>query len=122
MIVRVSNTLDDLAADTRKVAGQIKPKAASLVKRKVAMGRQVARRFAQESSGPHGVSYYKRITSEMTGTLEGEFGPTGDVVGRAVGAGWRHGENTDLPRAGDIVVPTFGNEAGDMLADLFWPA
>lgn len=85
-------------------------------------GNAVARRFARESAGPHGKNYFKRITWELNSPLEGEYGPTGDVVGNAVGAGWRNGPpNTDLPRSADIQGPKFADDAGDILDQAFWP-
>jgi len=119
--IRFVHDIGDLVSDLETIAGQVRPRAAALVARKVNHGREVARGIAREASGPHGTNYYKRITSEMTGDLQGEIGPTGEVEGRAVGAGWRHGENTDMARTADIIGPSLAADAGDMAADLFWP-
>jgi hypothetical protein len=115
------HNIGDLADDLRTIAVTAKPKMAVVVARDVGEGLRLAQGFARSASGIHGTNYYKRITSEMTGLLVGEFGPTGDVRGNAVGAGWRHGVNTDLPKAADIIGPKLARDVGDVLDGLFWP-
>ena len=120
--IRVTHTIDDLASDMRKVATTARREMAGVVRRNVREGGRLTQRIARAASGPHGRLYYKRISSEMTGTLSGEWGPTGDVVGNAVGAGWRHGTaNTDLEKSQDVIGPKAAKEAGDVLDGLFWP-
>lgn len=118
--VRVTHTIDNLAADCAKIAQTTKPKMAKVVRRNVEQGTKLARRFAQESSGIHGKNYFKRITGEMTGLLEGEYGPHDG--GTPVGAGYRHGPpNTDLERSLDIQGPKFAKDVSDEADGLFWP-
>lgn len=121
MRIRVTHTIGDLAADAAKVPTKAARRMATVTKRNVEQGNRLAQKFARASSGPHGRLYYKRITSEMTGPFVGEYGPTGDVVGNAVGAGWRNGPpNTDLPRSADIQGPKFASDAGEILDQVFW--
>lgn len=121
MRVSVSGGVSDLADDLAKIPVKAARGLATATKRNVNQGNAVARRFARESSGPHGKNYFKRITAEMTGPFEGEWGPTGDVAGNAVGAGWRNGPpNTDLPRSADIQGPKFAKDVGDVVDGLFW--
>lgn len=122
MRIRVTHSIDDLADDLTTIAAEARPTLARAVRRNVLQGHREAQRFARQSSGPHGRLYYKRITAEMTGALTGEYGPTGEVAGNAVGAGWRHGRgNTDLARSADIVAVNFGQDVLESVGDLFWP-
>lgn len=117
--IRVFHDLGDLAADLRTIATTAKARMIPVVRDNVAFGERAAQRFAKESSGPHGLNYWKRITGEMTGELEGEYGPHDG--GTPIGGGWRNGENTDLPRSADLVGPKFAKDVGDEVESLFWP-
>lgn len=121
--IQVHNMLDDLASDCRKIATEARARLVPIVRRNVTEGGLLAQRIARGASGPHGRLYYKRITSEMTGLLVGEYGPTGEVVGNAVGAGWRHGPgNTDLEKSQDVIGPKFAHDVQAEMANWFWPA
>lgn len=118
---RVQHTIGDLVTDCARIGTTTRPKLVPVVRRNVVEGRRLAQKFARAASGPHGKRYYKRITDEMTGPLEGEYGPTGDVVGNAVGAGWRHGPpNTDLQKSADIQEVKFGKDVRDVVKKQFW--
>lgn len=120
--VRVHHSVGDLADDLRAAAVIVKKGGPRIVRTNVREGREQAQLYARRASGPHGVLYFKRITDEMTGPLEGEFGPHGDVVGNAVGGGWRSGPvNTDLDRAADVIGHQFADDAADLLDEAFWP-
>lgn len=120
--IRVTHSVDDLADDLRTIAVSGRAKFARVVQRNVQQGQRLAQTYARDASGPHGRLYYKRITSEMTGVLSGEYGPTGNVDGNAVGAGWRHGStNNDLPNSADVQGPKFAADILDAADDLFWP-
>lgn len=120
--IQVTHAIDDLESDCRKIATTTKARFARVVRRNVEQGNLLAQRYARDASGPHGLNYYKRITAEMTGPLSGEYGPGGDVVGNAVGAGWRHGPpNTDLEKSLDIIGPRFARDVSNVADDLFWP-
>ena len=122
MGVRVVHTIGDLERDLTTMAMQAPTALRKVVHRNVIEGNRLARNIARSESGPHGRLYYKRITSEMTGLLTGEYGPTGAVVGKAVGAGWRGGvENTDLEKSAEVISWRFGPQVLDAAADLFWP-
>lgn len=101
MRVRVHHTIDRLAADQAAAPVTFAAKAPAAVKGAADFGRDLARALAREKSGPHGKAYWKRINSERTGTLTAEFGPDGTPKTEFVGAGFRHGRNTDLPVAAD---------------------
>lgn len=119
MRVVVVNDLSDLAADTRRIATEAKLDMAETVRKNVESGERYARGIARQAAGPHGKNYYKRITGEMTGTLEGEFGP--HAGGTPVGAGWRHGPpNMDMPKAAEIVGPRFAKDVSNLPDRWFW--
>lgn len=119
MGIRVIHSIGDLADDLRTIAVTTKPRMVGVVRDNVKLGERTAQRLAKESSGPHGLNYWKRITSELTGDLEGEYGP--HAGGLPVGGGWRHGENTDLARSTDVIGPAFAKDVHDEVDDLFWP-
>lgn len=120
--IRVDSTIADLESDCRKIATTTKARMAKVVKKNVRQGRQAAQQIARSKSGPHGSAYYKRITDEMLSPLSGEYGPTGQVEGNAVGAGYRHGPgNTDLEKSLDLQGPRFQSDVAGQLDRLFWP-
>jgi len=119
--VRVIHDIDDLARDLAEIPVQALVKGSEIVRKNTNEGNKIAQRFARASAGPHGKLYYKRLTAEMTGPLEGEYGPRGVVAGRAVGAGWRNGPpNTDLEKSQDVIGPKFARDVGEMADGLFW--
>lgn len=119
--IRVTHDIDDLAGDLTRIATTTQPKMVGVVRKNVERGNAAAQGFARAASGLHGKNYYKRLTAEMTGPLEGEYGPHGNVVGNAVGAGWRSGPgNTDLQKSADLIGPRFAKDAGDILDRAFW--
>src|SRR5687768_16598006 len=85
-----------------------------IVRKDGAAGLKIAQRFARELSGPHGTSYWKRITGEPTGAMEYEYGP--HAGGVPVGGGWRHGApNTELERSTDVIGPKLAKDVRDLL-------
>lgn len=112
--------LDDLASDLRKVAVKARADMVRVVQKNVAAGERAEKRIAKAAVGRHGKAYPKRITSEMTGDLEGEWGPHGG--GTPVGGGWRHGVNTDSAKSLDVIAPKFGRDIDAMIDRWFWPS
>lgn len=120
MRVRVVGGVADLRRDMESIATRVRPDMRGVVRDGIRVGKMLARENARASSGPHGKSFHKRINAEMTGDLEGEFGPDGTPKTEFVGAGFRHGVNTDLPRAADVVGPAFLRSVDDKVKDWFW--
>lgn len=119
--IRISHDIGRLERDCAKVATKTKPAMARIVRKNVEDGNKLAKRFAKSKSGPHGKHYHKRISGEMTSALQGEYGPTGNVAGKAVGADWRAGTtNTDLPRSADVQGVKFAAEVSQAADRLFW--
>lgn len=118
--IRVANDLSDLARDTAAIAVGGRAAMVPVVARYGQMGNNAAQRFARQRSGPHGKNYFKRLSAEMRTPLSWEYGPEGDVVENAVGAGWRNGPaNTDLERSMDYVGPRFADAVGKTAERLF---
>lgn len=118
--MRVTHTIHDLAGDLRQIPPQATIEARQLVRKNAHKGSMEARRIARAKGGPHGKKYFKRITSEMTGPFEAEWGPEGDPKTEFVGAGWRHGVNLDMPQSLDLIKPKFARDVNAMLDRLFW--
>lgn len=116
--VRVTHGIDALAKDAARIPTKAVPRMTKVVKKNVEQGNKVAQGIAQRKAGPHGKNAWKRLTAEMTGPLEGEFGWTGEEL---VGVGFRNGPpNTDLAKAADLQGPKFANDAGSIFRGLFW--
>lgn len=126
MRVRAIHNIDGLARDVEKIGVKTRPAMVSVVRDGLKVGTALARTYAKESAGPHGRAYFKRINSEMHGsgglfgnTISGEYGPAGIPKTEFVGAGFRNGHNTDLPRSADIVGPSFGRSVNVEVGELF---
>lgn len=119
MRVRVRHNIDRLASKYATVSQAAEAEMPRLVAENVDYGRDLWRALAREGAGPHGSAFHKRINSEMTGALEGEFGPDGSPKSEFVGVGYRHGRNADLPKAADKVAPALSRDVRRMLSRLF---
>lgn len=119
MRIRVRHTIDRLADKYEKIPAQAMVGMNRIVRENVDYGRDLAKALAREQAGPHGQNYYKRITSEMTGPLEGEYGPTGSPKTEFVGVGFRSGINTDLPQSADKVTPAAAADLRRLITRLY---
>lgn len=119
MRVKVRHTIDRLADKYEGVAVKTPAALHHIVADNVDYGRDLARALAREKAGPHGQAYWKRITSELTGPLEGEYGPTGEPKTEFVGVGFRSGINTDLPQSADRVGPAMAADVRKLIARLY---
>lgn len=117
--IRVRHSIDRLADKYEDVARGALPGLARIARDNVDYGRDLAKALAREKAGPHGQNYYKRISSEMTGTLEGEYGPTGEPKTDFVGVGFRSGINTDLPQSADKVAQSTSADVRKLIARLY---
>ena len=116
MEIHESDTLAALEAELLSRPARVKKGVAKAVVKEGRRGNTLARRFAQELSGPHGTSYFKRITGESTGAWSYEFGPHSGGV--PVGGGWRNGTpNTELDRSADIVGPALAKDIRGVIED-----
>lgn len=120
MRIRVIDTIGDLEADLREIPVIATRDMQDTVREMGRAGAAYAKGIARQKAGPHGTNYYKRLTAEMTGTLEGEYGPEGDPKTEFVGVGFRHGINTDLPQSADEIGPKFAKDVGDEIDGAFW--
>lgn len=118
--VRVIGGVDDLARDLEGIAVRVKPDMREVVNESRIEAEETMKGFAREKSGPHGKAYFKRIDSEMTGPLSAEIGPSGIPKSEFVGAGFRHGVNTDGARTSDVVGPELARKVGRKVDGWFW--
>lgn len=119
MQIRVEHSIGDLASDMAAIPPTAMRDMVDTVRKNTEAGMRYAKGFARQSSGPHGTNYYKRITSDMTGPLTGEYGPHDG--GTPVGAGYRHGPpNTDLARSADLIGPRFARDVEKLPDRWFW--
>lgn len=118
MRVRVVHSIDRLAQQQAQRPVRLAAEAPRIVKDNADFGRDLARALARERAGRHGSAYWKRINSEMTGSLEAEFGPDGTPKSEFVGVGFRHGRNTDLPKAADKAAAALAADVRKLLSRL----
>lgn len=118
MKIRVRHSIDRLAHDYEQIPVQAAAGLARIARDNVDYGRDLAKALARERSGPHGKSYFKRISSEMTGPLSGEWGPSGSPKTEFVGAGFRSGVNTDLPQSADKVIQSASADVRKLITRL----
>lgn len=119
MKIRVRHQIDRLADDYAELPAKATVGLARITRNNVDYGRDLARALARESAGPHGKNYWKRISSEMTGAFEGEYGPTGEPKTDFIGAGFRSGINTDLPQSADKMGPAAAADVRKLITRLF---
>lgn len=119
MKVRVRHSIDRLADKYEAIPAEFDAKAPRIVWDNVALGRDLTKALARQKAGPHGENYFKRIKGEMTGQLEGEYGPTGEPKTDFVGVGFRHGVNTDLPQSADKAGPSLAADVQRLVGELF---
>lgn len=117
--IRVRHNIDRLARDYERVPVEAAVGLRKIVAENVDYGRDLAKALARASAGPHGKHFHKRIHSEMTGPLQGEFGPDGSPKTEFVGVGFRNGTNRDLERAGDQTLVAASADVRKLVARLF---
>lgn len=117
--IRVAHSIGDLANDLAAAPVRFVTEAPGVVLRNAEYGNAIAQRIARENAGPHGKNYWKRLSAEMTGPMEAEYGPVGTPKTEFVGVGFRNGgQNMDLPNSADIAGPKLADEIGDLAARL----
>lgn len=141
MRVHVSNTLDDLTSDLRKVAVTARRDMVGVVSEGIRTGASVARDLTKELGGSHsGVSkktgrvqpLVKSITHEMKlygalgGLIVGEYGPDEAKRQARVMRVLEHGNATTPPKrimgkSADLIGPSFGAEVRRLPDRWFWP-
>ncbi len=132
MRVHVSNTLDDLASDLRRVAITARRDMAETVRDGIRAGSLEARTLAKRSAGAHGKHYHRAITAEMArpaefggvGIVAGEYGP--DIAKPQGGMSFERGSrnqppHNDLAKSADLIGPSFGAEVRRLPDKWFWP-
>lgn len=117
--IKVRHRIDRLAEDYATIPAKATVGLARIARDNVDYGRDLARALAREGAGPHGQNYWKRISSEMTGLFEGEYGPTGEPKTDFIGVGFRSGINTDLPQSADKVIQSASADVRKLITRLY---
>ena len=120
MRIRVIDDIQGLAVDLTAITIEAPADMAETVHSNINSGLRYARSIARSKAGPHGKNYYKRLSAEMTGPLQGEYGPEGDPKTEFVGVGFRHGRNNDLPQSADVIGPRFARDVAGLADRWFW--
>ena len=127
-VIRVHNTLDDLAGDAERAPKRVPTNLARVVEHNIVEGNRIARANASEQHtmfGDEDIEYPPSFTSEMTGVHRGEFGPDADIGDGSQAEGYEHGSinsppHNDMGRAFDVIRPSFGDDVGDLAGGLYW--
>lgn len=124
MVVRIQvqgiEDIADLAGDLKRIPATARLRGAAVVAKNVEIGAEATRTIAKAMAGPHGEDYYKRITGEMTGPLQGEFGPEGPPKTDYVGVDGSAGAWRDLQKAETKIAARFQRDIRRMVDGLFW--
>lgn len=132
--VRVTNTLRDLARDTRRVATKSDAKLETVVRKNAQAGNRIAKANAKASAGKHGHPYPRTFTAERVGPGAWEYGPDADKVhaGKTgsfnpggMATGFEEGSRNqpahhDLDKSRIVQGPIFADDVGRAAEDLFW--
>lgn len=125
MRIIVTDTLGDLQRDLERLPAKASKDVRAAVRHASMTGNLIAKENARAKSGPHGRDYYKRLKwdePEPTGGIgwASEFGPVGIPKTNFVGAGWRHGENTDLDLAAPQAIGLVAQDLRKAMDGWFW--
>jgi hypothetical protein len=125
--IHVTNTLRDLAADTRAIPAKAHREMVGVVREGVRVGATVARDIARRSSGRHGKHYPRSITAGKVfggfGVITGKYGP--DPGKPQGGMSFERGSrkqkpHRDLVKSLDVVGPAFRREVREIPDRVFW--
>ena len=119
--VRVTHGIDELVRDCRLIPRTMRVRGKAVVRKNVELGTIQAQRIAKAAAGDHGKNYWKRISGEMTGALEGEYGPEGPPKSDYVGVDGSAGAMRDLVKSAQRQGPQFARDVSRMVDGLFWP-
>lgn len=111
----------DLASDLRLIPRTMRHRAGAVVARNIERGSIETKRIADRAAGPHGSNYSKRISSEMTGALSGEYGPSAPIGSDYTGVSGAAGAMRDLEKSAAKTAPRFQRDISRMVDGLFWP-
>lgn len=119
--VRGIEGIADLADDLQTIPATMRLRARAIVASNIEQGAIRTQGIARKAAGPHGKDYWKRIGSDMTGPLSGEFGPSAVQGTRFTGVSGSEGAMRDLEKAAAQQAPRFARDVERMVAGLFWP-
>lgn len=117
--IRVTGDVSDLAATLAAAPAKLKRLGHAAVRESVEDGAETAKKIARAAAGPHGTNYHKRIDSEMTGALRGEYGPSAPKT-RFTGVSGSEGAMRDLVKSAGPTAARFQRRVGRVADRLLW--
>lgn len=128
MKIKVTHHIDDLERDLKRIPTLASRDVRSAVRHGAMTGNLVAKQHARANSGPHGRGFVKRLRwDNPVPSLFGgagwsaEYGPTGVPKSDFVGAGFRHGANTDLDVSAPHAIGLVAQDVRRSMDNWFWP-
>lgn len=125
MSIRVTDTLDDLESDLKKIARQAPRDMVRTVRANAQRGNRLAKNFARESAGEHGKHYHKAFSFEAISPLVWEYGPDSAMPQGGMsfeGGSMNQPAHNDLEKSQDITGPMFAKDVSRLADHWFWPA
>lgn len=136
MTIRVTNHLDDLAADMKRIKAECRGDMRGVVLDGIRAGNVEAQAHARRHNPPgsHSWKYPGRFSAEMHqgrglfgNVISGEYGPRKGGQGSLAPIlenGSRKGNKPqeNLAKSADFIGPIFGVEVGRLPDKWFWPA
>lgn len=128
MRVRVLHDLGDLANDMGSIATRAPKDMRDVVKHNIHEGNRIAKAHASEQHtmfGDADIEYPPSFTAEMTGPLQGEYGPDSAIGDGSQAEGYEHGSinsppHHDMARSYDVIAIEFPLDVDDMVRGWFW--
>lgn len=121
--ILVFHRIGALERDMRAIPPRAMRDMRSTVRDGLEAGNTVAKDFAKSSAGAHGKHYHKAFGWEMTGPLEGEYGPNAAMPqgGMSFEFGSRNQKpHLDLAKSADLIGPSFAREVHHLPDKWFW--
>lgn len=125
MSIRVTVVhLNPSAPDLLRVVARIPVDMARTVKANVEQGGRKAANNSRRTSGTHGKHHPASITAEMTGVMQGEWGPDrakpqGDMDFE-YGSGNQTAPHLPVTKSGDVQVPKWHRDTSKAIDRWFW--
>lgn len=123
MRIRATNSLGDLIAALSEAPVKLVTEGSEIVRSNIEAGNRAGKTFAKATSGVHGKHYPNAFTAQMTGALQGEWGP--DASRMQGGMSFERGSRNQKPhldvlRSADVQAPRFQDDVSDLADRLLW--
>lgn len=124
MRVVVIGGVGDLARDLERIPATFTRKAITATVKTARRGNTLAKGFARDTAGAHGVHYPRAFTVEKSGPgISWEYGPDDAHLQGEMSFEWgsrNQPAHLDLNRSADIIGPAYAKAIRDVLDEVFW--